>query len=76
VPRVSDESLRVNLAQTRVSIALTELQAEHQLTDAEMLQAVAMWQAGLLKWAIRAERLEDLDHKVEHADYRRALRGG
>lgn len=75
MPRVSEESMRVSRAQTEVAIKLNELMEEQQLTEAEILQAVSMWQSSLLKWSIRAERVEDPDHEVEWPYLKNRLSG-
>lgn len=61
----------------RVAAALMyKLMEQHDLTIAEMLQAVSLWQTGAMKDAIRADRVDDPDHRVEWSDLRRKLAGG
>jgi hypothetical protein len=52
-------SQQVAVGQADVQWRLSKLQREHGLTDVEMLQAVAGWQSGCLKSALRAERHPD-----------------
>lgn len=54
--RLHPRTLPVQGAAAEIRLALIRLQDEHGLTDVEMLQAVGQWQAGKLKWMLRAER--------------------
>lgn len=67
--RIDAEAQRVRMAQAEVTVAVWKLQAEHDLTDVEMLQAIAGWQDTKLKHMLRAERHpDDPDRPADVAD--------
>lgn len=57
--RVSARAQEVSIAQAEIAVKLNRLQAEHGLTNVEMLQAVTTWQGTALKYMLRAERHPD-----------------
>ena len=57
--RVSARSQEVAIAQSEIAVKLNKLQAEHGLTNIEMLQAVTSWQGTALKYMLRTERHPD-----------------
>ena len=50
-----------SVGKAEVETALHGLQKEHGLTDIEMLQALAAWQQGTLKYMLRFERHGDYE---------------
>lgn len=67
--RIDAEAQRVRIAQSEVAVAVVKLQTEHDLTDVEMLQAIAEWQGTKLKHMLRAERHpDDPDRPADIAD--------
>ena len=57
--RLHPRTMPVQRASAEIRMALINAQKEHGLTDIEMLQAVAEWQATHLKYMLRAERHPD-----------------
>jgi hypothetical protein len=49
------------VGKAEVEIALHALQTKHDLTDIEMMQALAAWQQGVLKYMLRYERHGDYE---------------
>jgi hypothetical protein len=56
VIRLHERTQAVAVASKQISTKLWELQEEHELTDVEMLQAIASHQQSMLKYMLRAER--------------------
>lgn len=66
--KLHPRTLPVQGAEAEIRLALIRLQQERDLTDVEMLQAVGVWQASVLKYMLRAERHpEDPDRPADQA---------
>lgn len=50
-----EDAQRVRVAKTRLNILLDEYQAEHDLSDFDMLDAVLRWQASVVRAMRRAD---------------------
>jgi hypothetical protein len=57
--KLHSRTMLVQRASADIRTALLDLQEQHDLTDVEMLGVVGEWQAGKLKWMLRAERHPD-----------------
>lgn len=59
--RLHPRAQAVAIAQTTIRIAVDDMALEHGLTDAELIQGLAMHLASLTGYAVRGERYPDGD---------------